>query len=456
MKNYLAVFAVVMLSATTARAQTPKFEITPDTAVIDERISIVVSGLQPRQEITLRVTGQGGGVTSSATFRADAGGRIDLAKAAPVSGAYIKPHPMGLFWTLVRDTTIAPRQPLVQRQAAPRMPPAQPWVLTAEVGGRVVAADTVWRRAAAPGVRIEAPSKPGVVGHLYIPEGAGPHPVLIVLPGSQGGIPGPFQYPSGFASHGYAALALGYFNAEGLPQYLENIPLEYFARAIDWLKHNPAIDSTRIGVFGGSRGGELALLLGATYPSLRVVIANVPSHVIWPGLSNAASDAPAWTLDSKPLPGMPPRFKFDVAARLAGCSSADNCPAMLGVHRFRSLLEDPETQARAAIPVERINGPVMLISGKDDMLWPSAWMADRVVERLKTHKFKHPVLHLSYEDAGHVIGRPYSPTMDVQERRRHNISGRINMMGGTPEGTALASEDSWKKILEFLDTNLKR
>src|SRR4029453_13407357 len=171
---------------------------------------------------------------------------------------------------------------------------------------------------------------------------------MIVLPGSQGGVPGPGNHPGGLASHGYVVLALAYFNAGGLPPLLQNIPLEYFATAVEWLKSQPSVDPARIGVLGTSRGGELALLLGATYPSaFRVVVANVPSNVVWPGLSDDSA-APAWTLNGKPL-----------AAVRGG--------------RF--------TPSEAEIPVERMNAPLLMFSGKDDKLWPSDVFAAGAVGR---------------------------------------------------------------------------
>src|SRR3712207_7356417 len=59
--------------------------------------------------------------------------------------------------------------------------------------------------------------------------------------------------------------------------------------------------------------------------------------------------------------------------------------------------------------------------------------------------FAHPVEHYAYEQAGHAIGRPYVPTRGVGARTRHALSGTINVSGGTPEGTAAASEDAWRR-----------
>ena len=38
---------------------------------------------------------------------------------------------------------------------------------------------------------------------------------------------------------------------------------------------------------------------------------------------------------------------------------------------FESSLDDASAAAAAAIPVEKIAGPLMLISGTDDQVWPS-------------------------------------------------------------------------------------
>jgi pimeloyl-ACP methyl ester carboxylesterase len=186
----------------------------------------------------------------------------------------------------------------------------------------------------------------------------------------------------------------------------------------------------------------LALILGSTYPSaFRVVIANVPSSVVWPGLSTD-QEVPAWTLKGKPLAHVSGRF-----------GPADL--ALSGRERFLKRMKDPAAVARAAIQVERIGGPILLLSGKDDQLWPSDLFAAQVVDRLKARGFVYPVEHHSYEDAGHMMARPYVPTSDVRQIRTHPISKRPNMSGGTPEGQARANVDSWQKLLTFLDRYLR-
>src|SRR5207302_6875272 len=137
---------------------------------------------------------------------------------------------MGLFWSVHRE----------HGGPGPRAADDAPdelsdWVLTASIDGRVVAQKTVKRNAVDPSVKVTRVRERGLVGTFYEPAGGGRHPAMIVLVGSGGGIPPPSGPAGGFASRGYAVLALAYFNAEHLPSTLSNIPLEYFGTAVDWL-----------------------------------------------------------------------------------------------------------------------------------------------------------------------------------------------------------------------------
>jgi dienelactone hydrolase len=447
---------MLLANAASAVSQSaPRFELSADTALVDEVVQIALTGLPPRQHVTVRMLAGGPArLHSSATFRSDERGVVDIGRMSPVAGDYQGVHAMGLFWSADRDATVRGPVPQILRTAEVRLPPPQMFILSAELDGRVVATDTVIRRAAPPDVRVMPLNERGLVGVALYPPGHGPHPAMIVLGGSQGGIPALPRFPAGLVSQGYAVLALGYFGAAGLPERLLNIPLEYFETAIRWLSEQPSVDSTRLGVLGISRGGELALLLGATFPSVRTVVAYVPSHVAWRGMQIDAARTPAWTFRGMPIPFMSSNATPQAVARHAGCSSGRTCSPRT-VHQFMAMLDDNTAEARAEIPIERINGPVLLISGSDDQLWPSALMADRAFARLKRNNFRYPFVHLKYDGAGHAISRPHFPTRGVTELNRHPVLGVLTTPGGTAEGTALANEDSWRKLLQFLDRNLK-
>lgn len=81
--------------------------------------------------------------------------------------------------------------------------------------------------------------------------------------GSEGGLADTIPWAALLASHGIPALALAYFDGPGLPCALNDIPLEYFVKAIRWMRRQPEVDPTRVWLFSGSRGTEAELLVAA-------------------------------------------------------------------------------------------------------------------------------------------------------------------------------------------------
>ena len=59
-----------------------------------------------------------------------------------------------------------------------------------------------------------------------------------------------------------------------------------------------------------------------------------------------------------------------------------------------------ESATNSVIEVERINGPILLLSAIDDELWPSKYMSDKIVNRLEENQFKYYYQHFSFE-GGH-------------------------------------------------------
>lgn len=387
---FFAIVCAAPLSAAT-------FEIPQKPFLIDEVVPIAVSGLPPGRAVTIQLRGPDS--ESSVVYRADAKGIVDVTKSD---------DPMELFWSAHRTS---------------HRDPEERWDLSVVADGKTVATTSIVRRPVAPDVRISPVHERGMVGELYVPPEEGKHAAVIVVTGSGGGMPPAAGQAGGLAARGYVVLTLAYFNVRGLPASLSYIPIEYFATALDWLAAQPAVDPERIGILGISRGAELALLLGSMMPRIHAVVAYMPSSVVISGCCSGRGE-PAWTIGGRPVAYVPPRMQGDLAAR-----------------------------ARAAIRVEKINGGVLLISGTDDEVWPSDRMSDEIMDRLRRSQFAHPFVHLSYEHAGHGIGRPYTSTVDVNDVR-HPLTGRSMRLGGTPAGTAHARADSWPKVLAFLDASL--
>jgi dienelactone hydrolase len=409
---------------------------TPSPARVDDPLTIVASGWRPGQTVTVRARmrdGDGRRWESHAAFEAGSSGAFDLALQRPIAGTYHGADPRGLLWSMQ----------LVEGRPGGGWTNAAPLEteFTAEPGTARPAAAQVSRYFAATGVSRTPVRDKGLVATLFRPAGTTPRPAVVVVPGSGGGVPE--AAAALFASHGFVGLALAYFRAEHLPQSLAEIPLEYFETAIQWLGVHEAVAGRSIGVMGGSRGGELALLLGATFPDVRAVVGYVPSGIVHAGISGGglreSLRRPAWTHRGDALPFLSSRD----AGRMDEPPPSPEPLALTPI--FLRAMEDRTAVEAAEIPVERINGPVLLISGQDDQMWPSSVLAEIAMARLARHHHPHPFRHLSYPGAGHLIGQPGLPA--TVRASVHPLSGRLMAYGGSPPNNAAAAADSWPQVL---------
>jgi dienelactone hydrolase len=414
--------------------QAQELSVSPQRALIDEPLDIILSGLMPGNEVVLRaemVDDEGVTWSSTAVFAADDDGGVEVATQAPVEGTYQGADAMGLFWSMEPDA--APTAGIFFPSS---LEPLQV-TLTAEVDGQTVASAELERRLVAPDVTRTEVREDGLVGTLFVPPGAGPHPAIVVLGGSEGGLDE--STAALLASRGYAALAIAYFGTEELPEELIEIPIETFYDALDWVAAHESVDPARLALFGASKGAEAALLVASRRADVQAVVAYVPSDVVWQGISfdPMATPRSSWREGNEGVPFVPYMFTEEM---FIGMQPGD---PMILEPMYRYSLEMYEGDA-ALIPVDQIEGSILLISAGDDQLWPSQLMAERVLEQLSNQEAEH----LTFEEAGHIILAPNLPTYGTEV-----IMGMV--MGGTPAANAEAAAVAWRRLLEFLEASFR-
>lgn len=243
----------------------------------------------------------------------------------------------------------------------------------------------------------------GLDVQLYAPDGA-PRPLLVGLGGSEGGnawTRGMWKAQRGrFLDQGYAMLAVGYFGTPNSPEQLDRISLNAIHDAILEAAKDPRVDGRCIALIGGSRGGELALLLASEYRDINAVVAIVPGSAVFPAL-NLAMTTPGFSLHDKSLPFVPVPWSATPNLLVQDLRGA-----------FDKMVANTAAMDAAAIPVERINGPIYFVSASQDEFWPSREMSDAMMERLKQHGFQHPAEHLVVE-GGHSEPLDEFPNMEA-------------------------------------------
>lgn len=310
-----------------------------------------------------------------------------------------------------------------------------------------LAAGGMWymMKSSAPPITIDEPGEGGsrvknngMPANWYPASGEGKYPAILYLGGSEGGL---WENSNAQArrlqARGYNVLYQSYYRTSDENAVFSKVPLETFDKALAWLAAQPGVDPQRIGVMGGSKGAEAALMIATQHPGIKVVVAGMPSSVVWQGFAwgsvNMSDLGSSWSRGGKPLPYLP-YGEFEYGQPLAAMYT--NAFKALGQHQD------------AVIPVEKVNGPVLLLCGEEDTLWPSCPMARQVEERAKA-KGKPEVTVLAYTHAGHAVyGIPRKGTGKALEG--------LDRMGGTNEGNNAARADSLPKVEAFLDAALKR
>jgi dienelactone hydrolase len=231
---------------------------------------------------------------------------------------------------------------------------------------------------------------------------------------------------------------------EGLPEIMENIPLEYFERAIEWLQKQPQVDPDKIIVMGASRNAELSLLLASTFANqIKGVIAYAPGSVVWSNTVmpySSTSVKPSWTYKQQAIPFIS-----------MGKITVPDSSAIQTLAYWEKGLADTPQVATASIRVEQIQGPVLLLTGKDDKVWPSSLMSDMIENRLREHNFRFNFQNIQYPDAGHLISSDLDRASLTQKGQMVIDSKKYEYdNGGTAEGDSYAKTDARKKVLAFI------
>ena len=368
----------------------------PAAAALVDPVHVSISGLPLAGLVTVQARAldkEGQPWVSAAVFRASATGTLNLATAVPVSGSYHTADAAGLLWSLrpAPGTTAGAGFSTSAAGFTVRLQ-----VLT---GGRVRATATLQRRWQVT-LSAQTVRQDGFDGLLYTSAVVRPGAsAVVVLGGAEGGydaVPA-----AALAMAGYPALALAYFGEPGLPQCLCSIPLEYFARAISWLRAQPAGRGRPVVLYGASRGAEAVLLLASYLPHLADgVVASSPTAVI-NGAVSAAGGA-AWTFDGQPL-------------------------APVG-----------------NIPVTRIRVPLLMGDGGQDVVWDSAAAASTIMGELRGSPDHAPAVNLYYPGAGHYYFGfpPYFPFFTTTN---------VTELGGSTQADALATEQFWTRMITFLN-----
>lgn len=395
-----------------------------------------VEGLPPCRPLDM-IFGQAVGGFAYAVFRADFDGVVSTARDAPVSGSWRGVDIDGPLYSAEGGLFVQDVSVLADWGAADYLEVAWP------------------RRALGVGVDVlPVRGARGVYGDLYLPATPPPWPIVIVLGGSEGGSVVTNEVARTFVHDGYLALALSYWGLETLPPRLEALPLEYFLSAIELAREYPGARADRVALIGVSRGAEAALLVAANSPRVSAVVSVVGSGVSWPAWE--AWTQPSWTFADAGVPFVPWANVPPVQTTLDD-GGVEVSTRALWLETLRRA--PPAAVAAAAIPVEQIDGPVLLLGAQDDQVWPSCELSALAWDRLVDagHAGRFPLDGLEcYPAAGHILNPGYVGLPMGSARAVERPDGGVfDVYGGTVQGNGQGCRAAWGRTRAFLRAALQ-
>lgn len=277
----------------------------------------------------------------------------------------------------------------------------------------------------------------GFYGELFIPEeDKFPEKALICFSGSDGGIELAKTLAGVFQSQGLTTLALAYVLEEGLAQQFSRVPIDTLEAAAKRL-HD--MGYKKVGLWGISKGAELALLAGSLMPELvNAVIAVAPMNTVCQGFGKDKGivfiPGSSWSFHGKELPYSSYGMEKFPLGQILWKSIKIKDVTMYDL--YLPLVQNPNPDA--VIKAENITGPILLISSKMDNMWPSEVAAKQIMKRLKDHNFPYEYKHLSYDYGGHMfVPMEFSQTKmfkgDRGKNKEPGLKARLDSLTQTLE-----------------------
>lgn len=410
----------------------PKIILPSINQLIDESLKLQITGLKPNQQVKIQAKMQDDVKriwNSFGIFTADYKGTIDLNTTAPKKGSYTGCDPNGLLWSMQMKESNTPFPPIFLKMSTQSHKVSFYLLIKDKIKDKrevyinFTNSDTE-----------QIVVQDLIVGKLFKSKGKNNLPAVIIVGGSTGGLFWTEQIAALLSNKGYAALALNYFDIQNdnLPSELIEIKIEYFKKALDWLKNKPEIDNSNISIMGISKGGELSLLFGSFFSKhLTSIITYVPSSHVFEGISMVEHKTKSsWTYKNTPIDFVqyPSNTKF---------SKNMNPTDIRKIHDNALNSSASKQLENARIPIENISCPILMISGEKDNTWPSSKMCRDMMQTLEEHNNPYQSKHLNFSNMGHTFFLPNIPPM-------------IDHPSVMAKNAANANKKAWEATLNFL------
>ncbi|XP_070181668.1 acyl-coenzyme A thioesterase 1-like isoform X2 [Littorina saxatilis] len=424
-------------SFSTQPAQSGLIKVTPKVSLFTDKVHIKVQGLPSKAKVTLHAMTEHewrrkpAQFVSCSHYVARHSGEVDLQKDGSVGGTYTGVEPMGLFWSMqpcpsgpqnIRMVVKNVERPVLYKLSVYlghlplsdlHMNNIQHKPLSALEVERVVMPSNVRR----------IPVKEGTVrGTLFLPPGEGPFPGVIDIFGLAGGL---MEIRAALlAANGFAAFALPFFGYDDLPKTFTELTFDYFENTVTWLASHPSVRPGGIGIIAISGGAALGLMMAWKCPQVSAyVLINGPG-----------------------FHGLMDLYHKGKLLRKGAMLDISRCPV---TEEGQVLKDGLMFSEEDFIPLWETDVHLLTLACDDDYLMRPD-MGD-IHQKLYPEDRRHLIEVVHYLGAGHLLEPPYTPHCRTCF---NTVFGQDLLWGGYVKEHAIAQEDSWHRILNFMNKHL--
>jgi len=424
-----------------------KLEVENQEALADEKIRIRIFDLLPYSQLRVSLKMEfpwcsGEEFSSYAVFISGESGEIDLDTAIPIEGTYKTADSMGLIYSLEQTKSEGKN---IGENISVDNPILMNLLFETSDDKKEVQLKRCFKT---DDIQIK-PIHGDFTGQLFYKKDSG-NKTILMLGGSDGHMESLFLMAAPLASRGFNVLTVSYFNSEGLPEKLEEIPLEYFEKIFNWLETSKITDTKDIYIHGTSKGGELALLLASRYKQIKKVVAVEPHTFCFQALDGLTNgkNVSSWSYHGKSIPFIQVDNNIFFEDRKKHMEKG----VPFGfTSTYRKSIENAKNRWEARIKVENSQADILLICGEKDNIWNSHEACREIINHLENCDYSHHYEIMSFENMGHPLPIPY--IIPLNFTLNIPMDGGVFTSGGTLEGNAIGQYESFQRTIEFFHQN---
>lgn len=294
--------------------------------------------------------------------------------------------------------------------------------------------------------------KEGFLGTFY--ESAAPtEKAIILVGGSSEQRPFVEARAQALRDEGFHVLALGFYLWKPLSAQTVLIPLDYAEKAVAFLKHNPFVPISKIGMTGLSLGAEYTLLCASYLPEISCVVAVSGFDFVVEGCRGMVlrQHRSYFSYHGEDVPYEPAEALSHLPRTLRAWKK-DPRYGPYAMNRFYYNECFPHRTDASRVKVENIHGNILLLAPAYDDTWPSDAAVPRMMQVLREKHFPYRYESVLYEKASHYLAVPprcmqWNGKSEAETRK---LLARIfTMEKQYPAECDRARQESWEKLVRF-------